>query len=595
MNSKGMNSKVAFLSALVLATSLHLPALADQPAPVQIAQEQSELDFWNSIKDSKKAEDYQAYLDKYPNGNFADLAKLRVKKYTAAAPAPAPAPAPAEVDPQQQDIAYWNSIKSSKNADDYKTYLEKYPNGEFVDLAKLRVEQLSPPPVPAEQPALPAPAAQPVEPAPTAPAPTQPAAVEPPANPAPAPALTFETKNATVYAKSGGQVRAEPSAKATLVTKLKTNTEVHATGLSADGKWWRVEVAGQGGYMHSSVVSQKPVALTAPSSKKKSERAAAAPTGPDEEICKPTSAASGNARVSACERLVAKAGNDAAKVAALGNLAAALNQAKRNDEAIRKYEQAAVLSPRDPSIYYRIGLVRLDQRRFPEARAAFEKAAQLDNQDPDIVFQRGISYIGVGDFEKAKLEVERALLTPNDPALYYEKLGEIDIARGDLESAKVALERGAKADSSRRSLILAAVNYFVGNGDQAASQATAAVGDPTASLWSAVIKKAKGDAAGATAALEAGRSAAGDEWPVPIFDTLSGATSLAKAKAAAKDRDDNVEFEQLCALNFFAGEWAYLSGDKDAARDALQAALATRAYWTLEYAAAKARLANMGG
>jgi tetratricopeptide (TPR) repeat protein len=587
MNPNGMNPKIALRSALVLAASLlSLPAIADPSgsAPVEIAQAESELDFWNAIKDSKKAEDYQAYLDKYPNGNFADLAKLRVKKYAVAEPTPAPAEAP--LDPQRQDIAYWNSIKSSKNVEDYKTYLKKYPNGEFVDLAKLRIEQLSTPPVPTEQPALPAPAAAAPSPAP---APAQSASVEAPANPAPA--LSFEAKTATLYAHNGGQVRAEPDAKASLVTKLKTNTEVRATGLSTDGKWWRVEVAGQSGYMHRSVLSEKRVAQK----KKPAEQAAAAPAGPDEEVCKPTSKAAANARVSACERLVEKAGDDKGKIAALGDLAAALNQAKRSDEAIRKYEQAAVLAPRDPSIYYRIGLVRLDQRRFPEARAAFEKAAQLDNQDSDIIFQRGISYIGVGDFEKAKLEVERALLIPNDPALYYEKLGEISIARGDLAAAKVALERGRSADSNRRSLTLAAVSYFVGNNDQAASQAAASAGDPTTSLWTALIKKAKGDAAGATAALETGRAAAGDDWPGPIFDTLSGATSLSKAKAAAKNRDDNVEFEQLCALNFFAGEWAYLSGDKEGARAALQAALATRAYWTLEYAAAKARLANMAG
>jgi tetratricopeptide (TPR) repeat protein len=574
-----MNPKFAFLAALA-AVLLSLPALADQPvsSPLQIAQADSELDFWNSIKDSQKAEDYQAYLDKYPNGNFADLAKLRVQKYAPAEPAPAAAAAPAPVDPQQQDIAYWNSIKSSKNVADYKTYLEKYPNGEFVDLAKLRIDQLS---------AAAATAAQPVEPVP--------AVAAPAAQPAEPAALAFETKNATVYAKGGGQVRAEPDPKATLVTKLKTNTEVLATGLSSDGKWWRVEVAGQGGYMHRSVVSEKLVAVTAPSKKKKSTTEEAAVAGPDEEVCKLTSKAGPNARVSACERLVAKAGDDTPKVAALGDLAAALAKAKRSDEAIRKYEQAADLAPRDPGIYYRIGLVRLDQRRFPEARAAFEKAAQLDNQDPDIVFQRGISYIGVGDFEKAKLEVERALLTPNDPALYYEKLGEINIARGDLEAAKVALERGNKADPKRHSLTLAAVSYFTGAGDAAARQATASRGDPTASLWSALIKKQQGDAAGATAALQTGRGASGDDWPRPIYAALSGGTTLAKARAAAKNRDDNTEFEQLCALNFFAGEWAYLSGDKEAARAALQAALDTRAYWTLEYAAARARLANMGG
>jgi len=577
-----MTPKYPILSALLLAAVfVNLPAIADPlPAmPVQIAQGESELDFWNSIKDSKKAEDYQAYLDKYPNGNFADLAKLRVKKY-APPPAPTPAAAPTAptVDPQQADIAYWNSIKTSKKAEDYKAYLEKYPSGEFVDLAKLRVEQYS---APAEQPK----AAEP-EPASVTPAPSA------------VPALTFETKDATVYAKNGGQIRAAPDTKAALVSKLKTNTEVHATGLSSDGKWWRVDApGGQAGYMHASVVSQKPVVAAAPSSKKTSteQAAAAAPTGPDETVCPPTSQFAPNDRVAACERLVTKAGaDDKAKVVALGDLAAALAQARRYDEAIRKYEQAAALTPRDASIYYRIGLVRLDQLRFKEAFQAFEKAATIDNKDPDIVFQRGIAVMGYGDIEKAKLEVERALLSKND-AGYYEKLAEINIARGDLESAKVALERGRKADSGRHSLILAAANYFAGDSDAAAGNASAVMDDPTAALWNALIKKAKGDAAGATAALEAGRAAAGDDWPGPIFDALSGATDLGKARVAAKAKDANTQFQQLCALNFFAGEWAYLSGDKDAARAAFQAALDTRAYWSLEFAAAKARLANMGG
>ena len=71
--------------------------------------------------------------------------------------------------------------------------------------------------------------------------------------------------------------------------------------------------------------------------------------------------------------------------------------------------------------------------------------------------------------------------------------------------------------------------------------------------------------------------------------------SLALARASAQAKDDIVESQHLCTLNLFAGEWAYLSGDTAAARLALQAALATRVYYTLEFAAAKARLANMGG
>jgi formylglycine-generating enzyme required for sulfatase activity len=53
--------------------------------------------FWDSIKDSTDPADFQAYLKKFPNGTFADLAANRIKdlKKPAAAAIPAPVPTPA--------------------------------------------------------------------------------------------------------------------------------------------------------------------------------------------------------------------------------------------------------------------------------------------------------------------------------------------------------------------------------------------------------------------------------------------------------------------------------------------------------------------
>ncbi|WP_332670950.1 SUMF1/EgtB/PvdO family nonheme iron enzyme [Aromatoleum sp.] len=58
--------------------------------------EQYELAFWDSIKDSEHASDYEAYLKVYPNGRFAALARARIERLRAAAPktdTPAKAPA----------------------------------------------------------------------------------------------------------------------------------------------------------------------------------------------------------------------------------------------------------------------------------------------------------------------------------------------------------------------------------------------------------------------------------------------------------------------------------------------------------------------
>lgn len=66
--------------------------------------EQYELTFWDSVKDSEHASDYEAYLKAYPNGRFAALARARIERLRAAAPkvekpAPAAPPAPERARP----------------------------------------------------------------------------------------------------------------------------------------------------------------------------------------------------------------------------------------------------------------------------------------------------------------------------------------------------------------------------------------------------------------------------------------------------------------------------------------------------------------
>ncbi len=51
-----------------------------KPDAPTLGSNQAELLFWNSIKDSRDAEFYQAYIDQYPNGSFAGLAWVRLKK-----------------------------------------------------------------------------------------------------------------------------------------------------------------------------------------------------------------------------------------------------------------------------------------------------------------------------------------------------------------------------------------------------------------------------------------------------------------------------------------------------------------------------------
>jgi peptidoglycan hydrolase-like protein with peptidoglycan-binding domain len=78
------------LAALVAAPAFVAPALvAAQTADA------AEIAFWNSVKDAKTSAELKAYLDKYPNGTFADLAKVRMQALSAGSAAKPAAPAAA--------------------------------------------------------------------------------------------------------------------------------------------------------------------------------------------------------------------------------------------------------------------------------------------------------------------------------------------------------------------------------------------------------------------------------------------------------------------------------------------------------------------
>jgi hypothetical protein len=73
-----------------------------------------ELSFWDSIKSSQNLADFQAYLDKYPNGQFVDLAKNRLKPVVAQPVAeavkPVPIPTSALVKPASVAVDNWQTI-----------------------------------------------------------------------------------------------------------------------------------------------------------------------------------------------------------------------------------------------------------------------------------------------------------------------------------------------------------------------------------------------------------------------------------------------------------------------------------------------------
>ncbi len=103
-----------------------------------------EMAFWDSIKNSESTSDYEAYLKQFPHGSFALLARTRaasLAERAAAAPKAEPASA---ADDNAVEIAFWNSIKDDENPATFEAYLSRFPGGAFAELARIRRQELGP-------------------------------------------------------------------------------------------------------------------------------------------------------------------------------------------------------------------------------------------------------------------------------------------------------------------------------------------------------------------------------------------------------------------------------------------------------------------
>ena len=122
-----------FLFVPIAVTPTTTVATAAPAAPAAPAIAPAEVALWSAVKDSQFAADYQAYLDAYPAGVYAPLAKARIARLEAGAESRA------AVQGSAAELAFWQAIKDSAEAADYQAYLSQFPEGAFAALATLRL------------------------------------------------------------------------------------------------------------------------------------------------------------------------------------------------------------------------------------------------------------------------------------------------------------------------------------------------------------------------------------------------------------------------------------------------------------------------
>jgi adenylate cyclase len=114
-----------------------LPSLSeDEPIVPTVDPRAVEIEFWDSIKNSILAGEYEAYLEQYPEGGFVALARVRLEAIRQ--------DAVSMRDPHDREIelSFWESVRGSDNPALIQAYLDKYPSGEFNALAQIRVDEL---------------------------------------------------------------------------------------------------------------------------------------------------------------------------------------------------------------------------------------------------------------------------------------------------------------------------------------------------------------------------------------------------------------------------------------------------------------------
>ena len=118
---------------LAVTNSASMAANSGTPNIALVDPAAMELSFWETIKNSSNPDDFKSYLEKYPDGQFASLAKSRSNFVR---------PSGNSSSSESPEMIYWNAIKDSQNPSDFRAYVTKFPQGLFVELANNRISSL---------------------------------------------------------------------------------------------------------------------------------------------------------------------------------------------------------------------------------------------------------------------------------------------------------------------------------------------------------------------------------------------------------------------------------------------------------------------
>lgn len=105
-------------------------SVAHAPIAKRTTTAASKSPFGNPYRKATTRLEYVLYLECFPNGQFAELAAARLEKG-----------GPGEHDPGVE-ITFWETVRDTGNPEMIEAYLAKYPQGQFSDLANIMLGEL---------------------------------------------------------------------------------------------------------------------------------------------------------------------------------------------------------------------------------------------------------------------------------------------------------------------------------------------------------------------------------------------------------------------------------------------------------------------
>lgn len=88
-----------------------------------------DLRAWRQVRSANTIDGYRAYLREFPNGEYRDEARARLRSLE-------------EENVNRRDLQAWRQARNADTIEAYRTYLQRFENGQYRDVARARIREI---------------------------------------------------------------------------------------------------------------------------------------------------------------------------------------------------------------------------------------------------------------------------------------------------------------------------------------------------------------------------------------------------------------------------------------------------------------------